>query len=1053
MIFEPADFFVLRTPLLPIKTVLNLSDQGLRDVYCHPDVLEALYIAAPEFFDAFQRSKNVSSPKKLNEIEITLLKYLLRMSTRCTPFGLFAGISVGYWGEKTDIMLPSRTSYRRYTRLDMDYLCKLSAQSIQTSSIRKQLKYFTNNTLYRVGEYFRYIEYRIGNTGRTHHLINLKAFTELEQIFTLARNGCYYQDLVNKLVSPDISINEATDFINEIINSQLLLSELEPAVTGKDYLNSMISDLDKLEVAREVREELSSLSKLLTQIDQMPLGINLLEYERIISHLETFEIGIDKKKVFHIDLSKPLAHKKIGPEVFKELNSTLNFLVGITDVQELDTLKQFKKAFINKYEQQEILLNEALDFEIGIGYPNSKFSQLDSNPLLDQIPERHENENLIYNVSKWSKLVFKRYLDAIKRSDKEIDFTNQDISTYFSKDIEKLPTSLYSMISLFGESLEAIDKGEFEIFHRITTGPSAANLLGRFCNEDEELSLSVQQIIKREEDYQPDIIFAEVVHFNQPRIANISTRPVFRDYEIPIISPAGVNENSTIQLSDLVISVKNDRLVLRSIRLNKEVRPRLSTAHNHTLLTVPHYHFLCDLQFQDNKCPLLWNWGFLRNAQFLPRVRFGKTILAKARWFFEENDFTDILLAAENGVESAFTEFRTKYNLPQWISVIDGDNELPIDLENKQSIRLLQSILRQKKALLIEEYLFAEANAVIKDSEGSFANELIIPIKFDPTPRAISTKLTTLDPHNKVQSDLDTASQVSVTRTFDIGSDWIYFKLYCGSKISDAILTDHLYPLIKKFLFEKEIDQWFFVRYSDPESHLRVRLHLNTFTDRKVIHGKILNDLHICFKPFLEARLISRFSMESYNRELERYGTDLILDIEKLFFYDSEFVVNLLKLYQDQNWDDLRWLLGLKTIDIFLSDLKLNILEKSNFVERISDSYSKEFHHSEQVVRDALGKTFRNHKLTIESILRQSLLSNQDLIPFQEILAGRSRNNCEVISRIYKNIINTGRFDEIISSYIHMSMNRLLSTRQRKQEAILYNYLVRYYKSELAKTA
>src|SRR5918993_1260334 len=56
-------------------------------------------------------------------LEGKLLRYRIRMATRPTPFGLFAGVGVARWADRTDLALagPPRTR----TRLDMEWLLRL----------------------------------------------------------------------------------------------------------------------------------------------------------------------------------------------------------------------------------------------------------------------------------------------------------------------------------------------------------------------------------------------------------------------------------------------------------------------------------------------------------------------------------------------------------------------------------------------------------------------------------------------------------------------------------------------------------------------------------------------------------------------------------------------------------------------------------------------------------------------------------------------------------------------------------------------------------------
>ncbi|WP_374709610.1 lantibiotic dehydratase [Chryseobacterium rhizosphaerae] len=63
-----------------------------------PIFQEAIYWVLPNLYDEINkwlRSEKQFSPKEDQKPKQIILKYYSRMSTRCTPFGLFAGLRLG----------------------------------------------------------------------------------------------------------------------------------------------------------------------------------------------------------------------------------------------------------------------------------------------------------------------------------------------------------------------------------------------------------------------------------------------------------------------------------------------------------------------------------------------------------------------------------------------------------------------------------------------------------------------------------------------------------------------------------------------------------------------------------------------------------------------------------------------------------------------------------------------------------------------------------------------------------------------------------------------
>ena len=205
----------------------------------------------------------------------------------------------------------------------------------------------------------------------------------------------------------------------------------------------------------------------------------------------------------------------------------------------------------------------------------------------------------------------------------------------------------------------------------------------------------VRAHLRAEEALRPGVAFAEVAHLNEGRIGNILCRPVLRDHEVVFLGLSGAPAERQLLLDDLEVAVVGDRIVVTSRRLGCEVAPRLTTAHNFRLRSLGVYRFLCALAEQDG-AGLGWTWGALGRAPFLPRVRLGRTVLARAQWTLGKADLEALTAVGAGqgraptrggpGSPTEVARLRTAHRLPRMIAIAQGDNELPVDLDNPLSV-------------------------------------------------------------------------------------------------------------------------------------------------------------------------------------------------------------------------------------------------------------------------------------------------------------------------------------------------------------------------------
>lgn len=261
-------------------------------------------------------------------------------------------------------------------------------------------------------------------------------------------------------------------------------------------------------------------------------------------------------------------------------------------------------------------------------------------------------------------------------------------------DIPPLPDAFEVMATVVAGGDRDNHRDDHRVVLHSASGPSGARLLGRFCHADDELHQLVRAHLAAEEAVCPERVFAEVVHLPEGRIGNILSRPVLRGYEIPYLGHSGAPADHQLPVSDLLVSVQDERIVLRSRRLGREVIPRLTSAHNHITRGLGVYRFLCALQYQQVSPGITWDWGPLGQAPFLPRVVSGRLILSRARWNLRDDDLAVFREPRGARQFAAVQRLRDSRRMPRYVALADGDNELVVDMDNVLGTETLAHELR-----------------------------------------------------------------------------------------------------------------------------------------------------------------------------------------------------------------------------------------------------------------------------------------------------------------------------------------------------------------------
>lgn len=1078
---EASGFFVLRTPLLPFDELakwgqlnelwhskLNANDynpvleedwrsnvellrERLRLLVKRPEVHKAISAASNSLEDSLRYWVGDPECKKGLRTEHALVRYFARMCGRSTPFGMFSGCSVGIIScssEQTDpssrLTLQSLEEYHLRTQLDYDFLVRICEELRTESPIKRELCYWPNPSIHVVGGELHYVERQGTGETRTSQIAKLTSDLYLDRVMQRAKAGATIGELIESLLDlqdpTSISAEAAIEYIEELIANDVIIPDLYPPLTGPSALRGLITQLESVPSARSSAHALKAAEEKLADLDKRGISAPLDEYRQVASDLQN-SLGLTAEPftIFHFELYKPLANGYLPAIVTSELVAAAEVLLSITQgkLSIQGELQEFRKAFVDRYERAYIPLLEVLDEDLGVGFGANR-GQVPA-PLLRKFPAEEQNQNRYQGSSQeLHPLFIQRLIECARMGSRELILDRAD---HFSdpQGVLIYPDAFCLVATIAAHSTAALEDGHFKIHLQVGAGPSGAVPLGRFCNGNPELENYVRAHLCEEEAHDHEAIYAEVVYAPNGRAANLSCRPTFRSYEIVCSSRSGMPRDQQLPISDLFVSIsESGKIILYSGRHRRRVIPRLSSAHNFAKPGLPSvYRFLCALQYETSAGIAPFMWGMLSQLEFLPRVTVGRTTITCAQWLLSREEIGLIGRGSRYDSFTGVQYVRQKRGLPRWVTLGGGEDNLPIDLDNPLSVDAFVHLLRRGGDAILREMYPQPDELCCTGPEGRFYSELIVP--FVRRVHSFSDRQCA----ERQKPNPDITSNNGLLRMLPPGSSWSYWKLYGGPVALDELLRNEVRVLVESAFQQGFLIRWFFVRYSDPDTHLRLRFELCS----SELSPEFYRFVTASLGPLLNARRLRSFGLDTYQREIERYGgAEGLLASECLFCADSDAVLKMLAAIDGKS-DALRWKIALLGVDHLFRDCLLTLTDRLSLATRMRDGFQKELG-SGIHAKKYIAETFRSNRENLVAMMSGGLNNIAPFASVQGILESRSARIACVMQSLHY-LSRSGRLQttipDLVSSYAHMHINRIMSSQHRRHEAVMYELLFRLY--------
>jgi len=1058
--YKTSDFFMTRIPLMSVNDYLSLLDDQsqsrlgdcLKEAFYNPVLMEALAVASKDLHEAIDSSKSDGDSKSAEQIRSSLTRYYIRLSTRPTPFGLFSGISIGQFGDETNITVSESHHHTKRARPDMEWVYGLIKTIESNINIRKSLRVRFNDFTFANGNRIEmpnktFLQHGEGNENARDISSSIRYTNQVKYIEEKYKDFHSFSNILTHMSScnPNIPVERIENFLSQLIENEFLLSELRPPLTNTDMLDYIIRVLNVIDGNNEVNDYVMNLKEIQKNIavyNSTSLGKGIDIYNEIIKQ----QSGLFKcKNYLQVDMKTHTQSNILDYELKNDIERFATAMLRLATPDAVsDEMAHYRELFLEKYGYSaEVPVLELLDIDKGLGTPVHYGISAIGRPV-------HKQQKPI-KEERLKALVERKLILALREGKNTVKITDEDIDSVCEGETlngETRPADYHQTFELYllvhprNRNMSSSEDYCFTIAP-MPMSNGLGKSFGRFSDmlTADELTF-LNQGFEKQKNILPEHIIAEVTELPPTgRVSNVSINSSDYDYQIPLATNPCEGKH-TLSVRDLYIGIdsSSNQFFIKSKSLGKKVIVTMTCMMNPTFGSSA-LRFLREISAMRKNDVTTSITNVINSVKFdySPRLTYEKVIIRPETWNIskrilgigdEKKDYN------KNAFSKKFASYRQEWKLPRYVFMNEFDNRLMLDLDSPTHVNEIYNVLRKDNHIavtLTELGCNFEDYVTVGVDRKNYVTEIVLPFVLDIDSVKVKSRVekTTDEEVIKTHSNIS-ANRLKLDRDklmlLPGNSSWLYYKLYGCSKRQNELIAV-AYESLEKIVAEGIARKYFFIRYHDPEPHLRVRIQPadNMMPDLFTNISKWLEGLY-------DDGLISKAVSDSYIRETERYGgPGLIEYAEDYFCNDSKLAMSLLTKYR---YGDLRLnidFIGVSFIISVFEAFGLSLEEQDAVLSLQSDikAYRKEFRDNRKMIMRAVDSSDNWFEV-------RSFTQNPEVYDF---ISDNTQSLKKLAEAVYEydhkgELTNTVR--GIITSVIHMFCNRLVgnNTWERKVYAL-----------------
>lgn len=894
--------------------------------------LESIFISSESLFASYIHNKN----------DLLLLNngYYIRGYSRTSPKDFWVIACRGEFFKIENNCNIINRNIKKIVKVNFNYMIKL---------IKYLEKYLWNDLNVKLNSNIEINCDYISNIFSKKNKIILNVEI-VEKIVNMCKSYITISEIKSNIDIYDIkTINKLIEFL---IDNNFLISEIYSKVLfQKNNFEQIIKVLNNIVPNDDILKKLDDINTLIKNYNMVTL-----KEKSSVKHISEMKSKLNNI----VKIKNPLDFCLINYEKFylnenvkEDIADFIYFMINSVEYTHLD--KEYYYDYIEKYGYISI---PVLDFYKKNNIDKFKFNY--SEQINFKVKEK------LYNNLHTDKVDFSYLNISDERKDSSFISENIELSFNIFKDNnDNLVYQISNNIgSLFGRTLNSNYNINFNNRHEDTCDDSSVDVEFLFIPRD-----------------------------------NIAKSIVNRDFDAKYFcSPDNVviDNKVRIELSDIFILPKDEKLLFISKSLKKVVNPKFSNS-----ISIDFFPELYKFIYYNNalnKRNIYFLVYFiemnLKNLGAIPRIVYKNFII------YPKSIFVNF-----KGVTNRYCYICDKINDNNFgnsFFIFYDGKELLINLDLSDNITILKKIIKNLDRLIIRENLFVSHSSIITDSDlNQFYNEFIFNSNII---------------EKKIYIDYDKINfkdKNSFVNNFSFDK-WISVKFYMNKDLEDVFLTKYLYKFFNLYNLKDSYNSIFFVRYLENGTfdHIRVRFKIKNNMD------KIVNKINKISKVLIENNFIDNIVYDTYIQEVGRYSNIHIYRIvEDIFCIDSKIAIKLMYVKKKH---------GKKILDIICVKIFLDSISYFNY----SYKYVLELFNLEnsKITYDY----FREIKNEIYNfnLYHNTYLDEEIYFLFEERnkLINKLMKKCESLD-VYKK-------DDIFLDIFHMLNNKLFGPYINKEKQI-----------------